>query len=1036
MCASYRDKQKRSHFESFANKIFTGIRELNSEYAQKRAVWELFQNALDTVQQNGELLLAKTDKGLLFKHNGRPFIDDEFGGLIKQFSVGKTYGSNEDKLGQYGTGFISTHVYGKKIIVNCSIRTDDGSYRTLDDFMLDRDAENLDLLTDKLLEQDGFIERLCDDFGASQQQYLPYTSFEYMAGEENFKGIDSMLEYAESMLPYIFCFNDKLQKVTLIRGTEEKHYERKAAGEGFMEISIDGSPAKIPVLHNADRTVRIIMGAECRPLDVIPKQFLFYPLAETVHAGHNFIIHASDFRPNKERDYLHADELNLELASDVIKNESLVREAFDMVLSKVKNDESASFLDAAKVEFSHRDSLAVTNIKSDYITQIRGLERIDLKSGKVSIDGLEFFDSSVLHLDRKVIESAYMLLGEFRSLPDFDVYCDLSAMANNWNTMAEESFAMLTLADLGKIIAEESGGDYFYIENKEAYRKFISEISSEISLLNSLALIPNLYGEFMIFESLVKWEKKEEELIQVAFHVNATISEKYVHEDFEFLDNLPFYGRERFKEDFSKFCGEAADRIAKGDTSEFFWDVRAGKLIPWLVHFVGLNKKTALNIDIADFYAKAFKLEPSLAELADPTVDTNYQPAIKLLANLYVQIIKTVGIRENIDGLKEIIAIMYKNTNLKEEMLHKLECIPDQMLVLKSQAQLKKDDVRDEKFKDVYNSLSGAEIRSEIAYEGFEGFLQHGGAASGSEFGGKIEMLLNEEKSFIPIDNNTIDIVISLIERISEKPSTWGHWLPNINRVKEEIMMHKFQDENTRLSLFSILSVKPEKINILGKLAKIENLSALIQAGEEKLKEEGRKRSHLEHIKKIGLKIQDIIEKEIRISVKEIIELVPSAQDDNLKTAEEQNGQDFIIYKAGTPVYFIEVKSRWDVEGIVALSKRQTEKCAQNKGAYAVITVNVADYKSANGTVEDDVTFEDLSSDIYINTDLSEDFDQLIKQNRVFEVTADNAKLIEFRGHIPQSRIRNKGIDFSKFKNELRNVLTYENGPSKEITKE
>jgi len=101
MCATYRDKQKRSHFESFANKIFTGIREIKPEYAEKRAVWELFQNALDTVESNGVIEIAKTEKGLHFKHNGRPFTDDEFGGLIKQFSVGKAYGDNTEKVGQW-----------------------------------------------------------------------------------------------------------------------------------------------------------------------------------------------------------------------------------------------------------------------------------------------------------------------------------------------------------------------------------------------------------------------------------------------------------------------------------------------------------------------------------------------------------------------------------------------------------------------------------------------------------------------------------------------------------------------------------------------------------------------------------------------------------------------------------------------------------------------------------------------------------------------------------------------------------------------
>jgi hypothetical protein len=51
MCATYRDKQQRCHFESFANKIFTGIREINPDHAEK----EQFENSL-TVEQKEQIV--------------------------------------------------------------------------------------------------------------------------------------------------------------------------------------------------------------------------------------------------------------------------------------------------------------------------------------------------------------------------------------------------------------------------------------------------------------------------------------------------------------------------------------------------------------------------------------------------------------------------------------------------------------------------------------------------------------------------------------------------------------------------------------------------------------------------------------------------------------------------------------------------------------------------------------------------------------------------------------------------------------------
>ena len=111
MCPSYKDKSRNADFEQHANKIFTAIREINPEYAEKRAIWELFQNALDIVEDKGVIKISKTERGFKFEHNGRPFDDGNLTGLIKQTSNGKTYGSNKNETGQYGTGFLSTHVY-------------------------------------------------------------------------------------------------------------------------------------------------------------------------------------------------------------------------------------------------------------------------------------------------------------------------------------------------------------------------------------------------------------------------------------------------------------------------------------------------------------------------------------------------------------------------------------------------------------------------------------------------------------------------------------------------------------------------------------------------------------------------------------------------------------------------------------------------------------------------------------------------------------------------------------------------------------
>jgi Domain of unknown function (DUF3883) len=1015
MCATYRDKQKRSHFESFANKIFTGIREIKPEYAEKRAVWELFQNALDTVESNGVIEIAKTEKGLHFKHNGRPFTDDEFGGLIKQFSVGKAYGDNTEKVGQYGTGFISTHVYGKIIIVNGSIKTDDGSYRLLQDFKLDRDAGDIDQLTDKLLAQDHNIESLCENIQLSKTEPLGFTVFEYQSNQNNHVHIDSMLGYVQTILPFIFCFNDKLEEVRLCLGETNEVYKRVGEKDGVIQLMKNKSPINIPMLQNEDGSIRVILGSPKLNLKDIPKLFLYYPLMDTAEAGINFLMHAKDFKPNKERDFLYKSKDNEELKDDVEKNESLMRKAYDLVLDKICHDKSLEAIDTSNILFTSSDSEFEKQLKCDYIGKIKSLEIIDIGSKRHPISSIQYFDSSILSIENEEKKAVYDVLSQFRMLPPLAEYCRLSELVNNWNGHIEEKMPMFEMSDIAHIIVSESGGDYFYIQDKLAYQKVISEIAKDISLLNQYELIPNVHGGFRALNGLVKWDQPEPSLVNVVDTIAASVTEKFIHDDFIFLNIVSDYSRVEFKDDFSKYCNELVESLAKGRDAITLESPRYVMLTTSLTAFVGLNKKTPLNIEIVTFYQRIFALEPKEdLQLSEPATDVNYYPAIKLLAHLYIKCLQNTKLKDKLGDLKEIVAAMFRNSSLKEELLHKLTCIPNQDFLLKSQTELNVDGVLDEDFKDQYREITGENCRDGLAYDGFGQFLQHNGSVSGLQLGGEMESAINSDRKFIPVEVTTIVTVLKLIEKISEKPATWGQWLPNINKVKEEILMNQFQNGKTRSSLFSILTKDEKTIELLGELAKVEDLAELIRKGREKQQEDKRRDTHLSYINKIGLQIQDIIEAQLGFELAAVVSIMKSEDDTELNTQEEQNGQDFIIYKNKKPIYYLEVKSKWDENGRFALSKNQTEKCAAKKNDYAVISVNVDRYKRHNSISTDDILFEDLKSFVKVNDDLGEHFEKLVSEN-ITKAESNDPKLIEYRGSIPQKVIDEQGADFDSF---------------------
>ena len=179
----------------------------------------------------------------------------------------------------------------------------------------------------------------------------------------------------------------------------------------------------------------------------------------------------------------------------------------------------------------------------------------------------------------------------------------------------------------------------------------------------------------------------------------------------------------------------------------------------------------------------------------------------------------------------------------------------------------------------------------------------------------------------------------------------------------------------------------------------------------------------MDYITRIGLLIQDLIQNQLDVELANLIEVKRSEEDTDLVTQEEQNGQDFIIYKNAQPVYFIEVKSKWDENGRFALTKNQTEKCAIEKSRYAVVSVNVDRYKRKH-EIDDElnIKFEDLNEFIRVNDDLGTYFEKLVQEN-IYKSESNAPKLIEFRGSIPQRIIDVEGKQFNDFISELIEVL-------------
>lgn len=93
----------------YIGNVYNRLDELNNpqDDDRKRWIWELIQNAKDTVAQdpnrNGVNILIEIDgDNVYFRHDGNPFTADALFGLLYKYSEDK---ENQESTGRFGTGF-------------------------------------------------------------------------------------------------------------------------------------------------------------------------------------------------------------------------------------------------------------------------------------------------------------------------------------------------------------------------------------------------------------------------------------------------------------------------------------------------------------------------------------------------------------------------------------------------------------------------------------------------------------------------------------------------------------------------------------------------------------------------------------------------------------------------------------------------------------------------------------------------------------------------------------------------------------------
>lgn len=284
-----------------------------------RALWELSQNARDTARNQGvNIIIHLTDTDLSFSHDGAAFRPNSLKSLIRQQSS-KNNQENPDQIGQYGTGFATTHTFSDTVILSAPVNLNtqnekEPPYYPLRDFVIDRQASESNILKDKIRQALQQVDNLIYDTTRYSTTPDFCTSFRYpfvspVESQRN-QAIKAILD-VERYVAFVLIANPEIRSFTLkIETTDSKI----ASGESRYEITAQ-QPEAINITKSGYlfQTVRITSQGDC--LVAIPvdeenrayclgdaaRLFVGFPLIGSENFGVNFQIHSLKFTPTEER---------------------------------------------------------------------------------------------------------------------------------------------------------------------------------------------------------------------------------------------------------------------------------------------------------------------------------------------------------------------------------------------------------------------------------------------------------------------------------------------------------------------------------------------------------------------------------------------------------------------------------------------------------------------------------------------------------------------------------------------------------------
>ena len=284
---------------------------INRDLYKSRWIWELLQNARDASAGKTTSLTASVEHQegeLAFLHNGSGFTGNQVYYLIHH---GSTKVELKGTIGQFGSGFLTTHLLSSKIDVS-GFLNDGQSF----EFRLERETGSIQSIA-------ALLNKAWDDFKPSNKPLtvaMPNeftTRFVYPISKEASEVVAEGIANLKRCAPFVVVFNHEFSTIniksaggtTKFEVTERKLLEKDGPQLVTVEETDGGIHRKRKYLlaqREKDSVAIPLSMSEgsfiCLPLDDIPRLFLGFPLVGTENFSFPAVINSFRFAPTEPRD--------------------------------------------------------------------------------------------------------------------------------------------------------------------------------------------------------------------------------------------------------------------------------------------------------------------------------------------------------------------------------------------------------------------------------------------------------------------------------------------------------------------------------------------------------------------------------------------------------------------------------------------------------------------------------------------------------------------------------------------------------------